>query len=174
MKIALQTANEMEASGLIGKYSIAGSVAIIYYATPIATDDLDLFFLHSQKQDEIFSMQPIYEFLLKKRFKPENFTVWIGGVKVQFVPSTGELMNEAIEKSRDVAFFDVPTRIVTPEYLIALKLVAGRPKDLTHIVLLLNSPRSGIDLNSLVNLLRRYNIEDKWVRFLEVTQWKPR
>ncbi|MCI0416259.1 nucleotidyltransferase [bacterium] len=174
MKVALQTANEMEVSGLIGKYSIAGSVAIIYYATPIATDDLDLFFLHSQKPDEIFSMQAIYEFLQRKGCRPENFTVWIGGVKVQFIPSTGALMDEAINKSQEVVLFGMNTRVVTPEYLIALKLIAGRPKDVAHIILLLNSSRIGVQLNSLLDVLKRYNIEEKWTKFLEVTQWKPK
>ncbi|MCI0446643.1 nucleotidyltransferase [bacterium] len=174
MKVALQTASEMESSGLIGKYSIAGSVAIIYYATPIATDDLDLVFLHSQKPDEIFSMQAIYEFLQRKGCKAENFTVWIGGVKVQFIPSTGPLMDEAINESQEVVLFGVKTRVVRAEYLIALKLIAGRPKDIAHITLLLDSPRFEVPMNSLLDVLKRYNIQDKWTKFLEVTQWKPK
>lgn len=32
---------------------------------------------------------------------------------------------------------------------------------------------NGEVLSCILDVLKRYNIEDKWTKFLEVTQWKP-
>ena len=172
MKTALETANEMERLGLIGKYAIAGSVAVIYFATPVDTDDLDIFFLHGLRVNEIFSMQQIYEHLKSKGFLPERFTVMMDGVKVQFVPSTGELSNEALEKAEVVTLFGVTTRVIIPEYLIALKLIAGRSKDFIHIIHLMDTSRRQIDFGLLDEILERFGMKERWLQFLERSSWK--
>lgn len=172
MKIALETANEMEKLGIIGKYAIAGSVAVIYYAEPIDTEDLDLFFLHQAGVSEIFSMEPIYDYFRKRSLEISDFTVMIGGVRVQFVPSTGPLSDEAIETSRSVSLFGAATRVIGPEYLIVLKLTAGRGKDLTHIMHLLETTSEKIDYDLLEQLVSRFGLADIWKRFLGMTLWK--
>ena len=174
MRLALEAANEMEQLSIIGKYAIAGSVAIIYYAEPIDTEDLDIFFLHETKASEIFSMQEIYKYFSEKGFTVSDFTVYIGGVKVQFVPSTSSLSDESIQNAREVAIFGVKTRVVSPEYLVALKLRAGRGKDYTHILHLLGTTSIPIDFGAIDAILLRHNLREKWDRFLELTQWtKP-
>jgi predicted nucleotidyltransferase len=172
MKTALETANEMERLGIIGRYAIAGSVAIIYYAAPVDTDDLDIFFLHGLKSTEVFSMASIYKHLLTKGFVPERFTVIIDGVKVQFVPSTGPLSDEALEAAEEVTVFGVKTRVIVPEYLIALKLQAGRPKDFLHVIHLLDTSRRTIDLRRLEEIVAKHGMSDKWTQFQEKTSWK--
>ncbi len=74
MKLALEIANEMERLSIIGKYAIAGSVAIIFYAEPIDTEDLDIFFLHKAKEGEILSMEGIYKYFGEKGFTTSDFT----------------------------------------------------------------------------------------------------
>ena len=172
MKTALETANEMEKLGTIGRYAIAGSVAIIYYASPVDTDDLDIFFLHGLKDAEIFSMEKIYEHLKSRGFFPERFTVTIDGVKVQFVPSTGPLSDEALEAAEEATLFGVQTRVIIPEYLIALKLQAGRSKDFIHIIHLLDTSTRQIDFQALGKILNRFGMSQKWTQFLEKTSWK--
>ena len=172
MKTALETANEMEQLGIIGTYAIAGSVAIIYYASPVDTDDLDIFFRHGLGSEQIFSMEQIYKHLLSKGFVPERFTVMIDGVKVQFVPSTGPLSDEALEAAEVVSLFGVQTRVITPEYLIALKLDAGRPKDFIHIIHLLDTSIREIDFQKLEEILARSGMSAKWTQFVEKTSWK--
>lgn len=172
MKTALETANEMEGLGIIGRYAIAGSVAIIYYATPVDTDDLDIFFLHDLGENMIFSMEKIYKQLISKGFTPEKFTVIIDGVKVQFVPSTGPLSDEALGAAEEVTVFGVKTRVIIPEYMIALKLHAGRPKDFAHMIHLLDTSRREIDFHKLEGIVKKHGISHKWAHFLEITSWK--
>lgn len=171
MKRALETANAMRDSGVIGPYAIVGSIAIIYYASPINTDDLDIFFLHESAPSEGFSMQKIYEYLASLGFEPQDFTVNIAGVKVQFVPSTGPLSDEAIATALPATVFGVETRIATPEYLIAMKLTAGRPKDFAHIAHLLENSRIAVDFKSLETLLSRFQLQRAWNRFLGMGLW---
>jgi hypothetical protein len=173
VKLALETANEMEQLGLIGKYAIIGSVAVIYYSGPISTDDLGICFLHGLATDQIFSMKKIYDYLQSKGFQPVDFTVLIGGVKVQFVPSTGRLLDEAVSFSKQVTLFAVSTRVVTAEYLLAMKVDASRPKDYTHIVHLLENSREKIDLKFTETVLAKFGLIDKWNRFLAFSMWKP-
>ena len=59
--------------------------------------------------------------------------------------------------------------IALPEYLIALKLVAGRPKDYTHILNLLSNAQ--IDFSKLAEIVSRFDLTDKWNRFLGATLW---
>lgn len=40
---ALEVINQLEQEGIIEKPTIGGSVAIMYYAQPVKTDDLDMF-----------------------------------------------------------------------------------------------------------------------------------
>ena len=174
MKLALDTANEMERLGLIGRHAIIGSVAVIYYSGPISTDDLDICFLHGHTTDQIFSMKTIYEYLQSKGFQPIDFTVLIGGVKVQFMPSTGPLSDEAVSLAKQVTLFGVPTRVVTAEYLLAMKVDASRPKDYTHIVHLLDNSRETIDLTLGETVLAKFGLIDKWNRFLAISMWKPK
>lgn len=155
LKTALETANEMEQMGIIGKYAIAGSVALTMYAKAIDTDDLDLFFLDQIQGREIFSTS-------------------IDGVALQLIPSTGPLADEAIQTARSVVLFDVPSRVVEPEYLIALKLEAGRDKDFTHILHLLETSQQKINHDLLDQLISRFQLNGSWERFLEVTLWTRR
>ncbi len=169
MREALETANEMQSLGIIGAYAVIGSVAVIYWGTPTDTGDLDIAFLHGLESHEIFSMSEIYRYFDEHDLKVEDFTVWIGGVKVQFVPSTGPLSDEAIAKAQDVVWFDVKTRVALPEYVIALKLVASRTKDYTHILNLLSNAQ--VDFSILNGIISRFELKDKWNRFLGATLW---
>lgn len=171
MKRALETITEMENAGVIGRHAIVGSVALIYYAEPVDTQDVDIFFLHSLAANEIFSMEKIYEYLGSRGFQPQDFTVVIGGVRVQLVPSTGKLSDEAINTAKKVILFEVETRVATPEYLIALKLVASRPKDFVHILHLLSTTNTPINFDLLGELIDRFDLRKRWDRFLEISQW---
>lgn len=161
----------MEHSGIIGKHCVVGSVALIYYAEPVDTQDVDIFFLHTTATNEIFSMKKIYDYLGSQGFQPQDFTVVIAGVRVQLVPSTGKLTDEAINNAKQATLFGVPTRVATPEYLIAMKLDAGRPKDFNHILHLLNTTNTPVDFGVLEGLIERFSLHNRWNRFLEISEW---
>jgi hypothetical protein len=83
----------------------------------------------------------------------------IEGIPVEFIPAVG-LTREAVEQSIIVDFEGVKTKVMTPEYLIASFLLAGRDKDITKIKLLLE--QAPIDQEKLTGILSRYNLLEKF------------
>src|SRR5229473_3005616 len=55
-----QRLNELERTGLIGRYAIGGAFAFIYYAEPFQTDDLDIF-THLPSPGARIDLAPIHE-----------------------------------------------------------------------------------------------------------------
>jgi hypothetical protein len=43
VKVTLETINQMQADGVIGKYAIGGAVGATFYLEPAATLDVDIF-----------------------------------------------------------------------------------------------------------------------------------
>lgn len=64
MEEAIRVINRLEGEGVIGRYAIAGAVAMIYYTEPTHTKDLGIFcYIPSQASKLIVSLDPIYSAL---------------------------------------------------------------------------------------------------------------
>lgn len=75
----------------------------------------------------------------KLLFGGEQFSM--GGVPVDFVVRSDDfvsLYQDAIAKARTIE--GVPMPVVSPEHLVAMKMVAGRDKDLADVNFLLGAP----------------------------------
>jgi hypothetical protein len=57
---ALTIINQLESEGIIEKPTIGGSIAVMYYATPMLTDDLDVF-CYLPGQSLIVSVAPVLD-----------------------------------------------------------------------------------------------------------------
>ena len=156
----LQIVNEMEEKGIIGRYAIAGSIAVIYYSEPIETHDFDIFYLHNTPPGQLVVLSPIYEFLQMRGFQASGYTVQIGGIPVQIVPAIDALDAEAIEQSSEIKMYQIKTRIVSLEHLVAMKLSAGRPKDFAHLTLLLDHVQPSPE--TFQSILKRFSLTEKW------------
>lgn len=64
--------------------------------------------------------------------------------------------------------------LIGPEYLIAMKLSAARPKDFTHIAHLFENSKVAIDFPLLQSLLSRFGLQTVWDRFLGTGLWIPK
>lgn len=45
---------DMCARGIIGKYAVGGASAVAFYAEPIATKDLDIFFFLNRRRTDLY------------------------------------------------------------------------------------------------------------------------
>lgn len=123
---ALKILNRIKRKGLIRDYAIGGGYAVNYYLEPILTYDLDIFLL--MDTDKEFSA--LYAYFKKARYKIENVYIIIGGMPVQFLPSSiHPLIEEGVRKAKRIRVKGVYTKVLTVEYLIATLLMAFRPKD---------------------------------------------
>jgi predicted nucleotidyltransferase len=166
MKKTIEILNELKKNGLIKDYAIGGAIGALKWVEPFFTRDLDVFIIPAQetKNNELVVLTPIYDFLADNDYKE-----WIGqwimieGIPVEFIPAVG-LSKEAIEHAVDIDFEGVRTKVMTPEYLIALFLKAGRDKDITKIKMLLE--QATVDKNKLTGILNRYGLLEKLNRLV--------
>jgi hypothetical protein len=158
MEKALRIVNSLQKSGVIKSYAIGGGIAAIFYIEPVLTYDLDIFFVPSAEGMDILS--PLYRELKKKGCRAENEVVMIEGVAVQFIPVYNDLIKEAVEAAVESNYKRVKTRIVRPEYLLAIALQTNRPKDRERAAMLLEQAR--FDPKRLVRLLSSYRLSERF------------
>jgi hypothetical protein len=162
MDKALKVINEMQASGVIKNYAIGGGIAAIFYIEPILTYDLDVFFTPSQKDEGLLGLSSIYDYLKKRGYLPEKEHIVIENIPVQFLPVFDELIEEAVDEAVTAEYKDTVTRIIKPEYLMAIMLQTFRPKDRERILKFLEDAE--FDKEVLEKVLNKFNLTEKFMR----------
>ncbi len=160
MKDTLDSINQMQADGVIGKYAIGGAVGATFYLEPAATLDVDIFVVLPRVPGGLLlSLSPIYDYLKTRGGTIEDEHIVIGGWPVQFLPANNDLELEAVPTTVE----DVGTRVMTAEHLAAIALRTGRPKDHNRILQFIE--QGAIDREKLQAIVERHNLTEKWKRF---------
>ena len=161
MKKTIEVLNQLQKKGLIQDYAIGGGIATIFYVEPFFTYDLDVFIIISdtEKKQNLILLSPIYGYLEAKGYKWKGEHIIIEGVPVQFIPAD-ELEKEAVTRAKAVEYEGVKTRVMAPEYLVAVLLRTGRKKNLEKIEKLLEQTK--IDKRKLGAILRKYGLTRKF------------
>jgi hypothetical protein len=157
----LSFAADLQARAIVSDVTIGGSVAIILHAEPIHTDDLD-FFVHLPRAGPIIDLGPIYAAASAAGATTEGEYLRFGNAKFQFIVAGTPLEDEAIAHAESMEVWNVPTRVISPEYIIALKLAAFRSKDRVHILHLLRTANRAVDIEALERLLERHGLTSRW------------
>jgi predicted nucleotidyltransferase len=84
--------------------------------------------------------------------------IWISS-SYQFIYAD-ELEKEAAEMARIVEYEGVKTKVIAPEYLVAILLRAGRKKDREKIEKLLQ--QAEIDKKELQNILDKFGLRERF------------
>ncbi|OGD40387.1 MAG: hypothetical protein A2V45_04660 [Candidatus Aminicenantes bacterium RBG_19FT_COMBO_58_17] len=158
MDKALKVIRELQNSGLIRAYAIGGGIAATYYIEPILTYDLDIFFIPRTEALDLLS--PIYGELKKRGHSLEKELVIIEGIPVQFIPVYNDLVKEAVETARESTYKRIKTRILRPEYLLAIALQTNRPKDRERAIQLLSQAK--LDSKLLTRVLKDYGLGERY------------
>ena len=159
----LKTLNNLVNEGLLKQYAIGGGIAVLFYAEPILTYDLDVFCLLPREQDNLISLSPIYQYLLEKGYKTEGEHIVIEDIPVQFIPVYNDLVEEALDKAVEVEYAGVKTRLIGLEYLLTIMLQTYRPKDRERILMLIDETQ--IDMVKLQNILKHHGLFNKYREF---------
>ncbi|MGB7297179.1 MAG: hypothetical protein WBC70_16480 [Candidatus Aminicenantales bacterium] len=158
MDKALQVIRALHSSGLIRAYAIGGGIAATYYIEPILTYDLDIFFIPTSEGLDVLS--PIHKELKRRRYSLDKELVVIEGVPVQFIPVYNELVKEAVESAVESRYKKVRTRILRPEYLVAIAVQTNRSKDRERALQLASQTK--LDAKLLTGLLNKYGLTDRY------------
>lgn len=132
------TINRLEESGLIEAYAIGEATAVLFYAEPTRTYDLDVFvLLPASERHDLAPLPAIYEWARREQHVTDAEHIVITGVPVQFLPAYTALVEESIRHARGFEYEGIPVRVVGPEHLVALAVEAGgaRRRERAHLLL---------------------------------------
>lgn len=165
MEATLLVINELEQNGIIGKYAIGGAVAATRYIEPIQTYDVYIFVMLPQSPSGLISLSPIYDYLTARGYDECEETVLIEGWPVQFLPVYNPLTEDALLHSIDVQFGNTPTHVMSAEFLAAIMLETGRPKDHARLVQFIEC--RVIDRDIFQKIIENHGLQKKWDNFQE-------
>jgi hypothetical protein len=160
----LRVMNQLQQEGLFAQYVMGGSMALMYYCEPFATDDVD-FFCHFPQQGMLFDLGPIYQRLTEMGCKTSGLYMIIEGVPVQFLSPDGPLLTEAMNNAVAMTFDGVPGSIFQFEYALAIKADANRNKDWGHIATAIAS--ADVDQSKLHAILEKFGLLDRWRKHIQ-------
>jgi len=129
---ALRVLNDMKGSGVVEDYAVAGAMAMVFWAEPIPTYDLDVLVFLPGDEATIVTLAPLYQWAAGRGYTAQAEHVMIEGV---------------------------PVRVVRPEYLVALYLEPGARtlKRRERAAALMEA--SALDRPALDDLLKRFGLE---------------
>lgn len=121
--------NTVKATGVVRDYAIGGAMAVVFYAEPARTYDVDVFvLLNAVHASPLVSLGPLYDWARSRGFKIDAEHILVHDVPVQFLPAHNALAEDAVSSARTLDYEDVPVRVIDPEHLAALAFQAGGPK----------------------------------------------
>lgn len=166
MKKTFGVINELESEGVIKSYAMGGATALLFYAEPALTYDIDIFiFLPDDQGTRLIDLGPLYKALADKGYTAKKEHVIIEGIPVQFIPVYNDLVGEAVKKAVRRAYEGMQIRVLKMEYLFAIMIDTNRPKDRERIRKLLDEVKFDQDL--LQEILKRHGLKDRWRKCVE-------
>jgi len=154
--------NQMLTDGVVENYALGGAMAVAFYMEPDSTFDVDIFCIVKGMSEQALNLiQPIYEYCRSKGYEARREGIMIEGFEVQFLPVYDELSEEAVQAAAVHSYGRVAVRVMQPEYLVAIMLKTGRPKDEARIVRFIEA--GAFDPAKLDVILSRHDLDAKRV-----------
>ncbi len=160
----IKTINQMQADGVIERYAIGGAVGATFHLEPVSTLDVDIFVSFKVEAGSLLiSPRPIYDYLTSRGCTVDGEYILIADWPVQFLPPTGPLVEDALDKAvaHDVA--GTPARVFSAEYLAAIALQTGRAKDKARLLQFVES--GTLDAATFHDILTRHGLTERWAEF---------
>lgn len=171
-------AQALDAGGF--PYMVIGGQAVLLYGEPRLTRDIDLTLGASlDRLGEVVCL--VQDSGLEILVDPEEFTAktlvlpcrdHLTGIRVDFMFSWSEYERQALARCREVVLDDVSVTFAAPEDLVIHKIIAGRPRDLEDVrLILIKNPQ--IDQPYILDWLRVFDtdLEETFCqRFIQVRQ----
>lgn len=164
MERTLRVLNNLEHSGILGRFAIGGAVGAMFYMEPVATFDLDVFVTLPESPSGLVTLTPLYEALKQRGYVEESEFVDIEGLPVQFLPAHNPLILEAVAEAANVLYDGVPTHVMTAEHLAEIMVQTGRDKERERLLTFMR--QAPIRSERFQAILARHGLLEKW------NQWK--
>lgn len=149
--------NTLKETGTVRDYALGGATAMLFYAEPARTYDVDVFVVLPPGDSSLVLMKGLYAWAEFRGFHAEAEHIFVHGVPLQFLPAHNELAEEAVATARTLDYDDVSVRVIGPEHLMALALQAGGAKRRERAWQLLES--GAVDRSMLRSVLAKHAID---------------
>lgn len=167
LKEAIAVLNELVKRDIVKEYAVGGGTATLAYLEPVLTFDVDVFVVFSDP-NRFDVLNPIYSVLMSEygaTINPDHpETISVCGVLIQFLEAKDGLLRDACRAAKDFDYDGVPVRIFSAEYLMAICMSVGRPKDRQRVGMFI--AEHAYNEEDLLKILRAYSLETKW------NEWK--
>ena len=160
MKKAIAVLEQLTDEGLLEAYAIGGGIGATFYMEPVLTYDLDVFVLLAPSEGLLLTLTPLYVFLAQMGYAPDREHIVVEGLPVQFIPAYSPLTEEAVRRAQAMPFAEFQVEVIRPEYLAAIMMDTGRPKDRARLSLFVDEVE--LDEKTLQDILRRHGLESRW------------
>lgn len=160
MEKTLGAINQMRELGIIGDYAIGGGMAAMFYMEPALTYDLDIFCILVGEEKGLNILAPIYKWADRAGYKTFKEHLLIEGLPVQFIPVYNDLIREAVENAVEKKIGGVKTRVMAPEYLVAIMLQTSGKKDIVNAEKMLDDAK--INRRTLLKILGKHGLREKF------------
>ena len=159
--------NDLREQGLVGDFAIAGAFAFIYHSEPFETKDFDMMVVLPESPSGLIDLGPIWTYFTEHGAIAEGQFLRVGPVKLDIVPPTDALDEEAVAQAEKITIDGEPVKVLTAEHAIAIAVRTGRARDRRKIATLLETPRTPINFARLDEILSRYKLLAKWHKIRE-------
>ncbi len=165
MRDTLEVLLRLRDEGTLADFAIGGAIAASFFTPAVATEDLDIFAFLKPSASGLLVLTPLYDRLQELGGRIENEHVVIGQWPVQILPAYTPLVEEAVIGAVDRAFEDLTVRVVDANYLCAIALQTGRPKDFLRIHTLIESGH--VQSDRLAALVNKFGLMQRWEMYVK-------
>jgi hypothetical protein len=139
------------------QWAVAGGLAMHLYGSPRMTKDVDII------ASQLLSLTPQH----RLTFGGGSYTMQVGryAIQVDWIVRTDGYRKYYMAALKEAIELPNGLRLVTPEWLVILKINAGRQKDLDDIVFLLKQQKL-VDRSSVKQKVVETAGEDAWLTML--------
>ena len=156
-----QALNDLRDKGVVTEYAIGGGMAALFYAETTLTYDVDVFAL-IPSSGLLVDLTAIYHWAKQNNFEAQQEHIMVHGVPVQFLAAREGLETDAIANAQTIDAEGVEVRVIRPEHLAIIYVLAGSSKRRERARALFEA--GAVDQIQLQKLLNHFDFQEEWKR----------
>ena len=164
--------SELEAAlsdGVLSRYGVGGAIGATFYLEAVLTEDVDVFAVADPTRGSVLEpFRDLYAYFIERGARWQDEHLVIGGWPVHLLPSTGQLLDDALAGVQRHVVDGQQVNVLSLEHLGAIALETNRPKDRMRLQAMWESPV--LDRTVFLSLVKRFGLKARWEKLLPLFQ----